>query len=142
VERLQSARNSVRRAPAARPGAAPLATFSKRPHNKIGFAFAWVCECGNFAAQRSADQGHEGAVERRCPACSETQRLAYVRLLCEPRNDTAEAPGKWVYPEITVESSESGAPLRRDYEWSHYDVIYYQGDRDPEAASCALALRS
>jgi hypothetical protein len=116
--------------------------ISKRPHNKIGFSFAWVCDCGSFSALRSASQSHEGEVERQCPACGEAQRLAYVRLLCEPRNDMAEAPGKWVYPEIAMESGENGGPVGRDYDWSHYDVIYFQSDREPDVPSCALAMRA
>jgi hypothetical protein len=120
----------------------PSAKFSKRPVNKIGFSFAWVCECGSFSALRSSSQGHEGQVERQCPVCGEAPRLAYVRLLCEPRNDTAGAPGKWVYPEVAVESGEPGGPVGRDYDWSYYDVIYFQGDREPDVPSCALAQQS
>lgn len=117
----------------------PSATFSKRPHNKIGFSFAWVCECGSFAVLRSDSSADEGEVERKCPACEETQRLAYCRLLCEPRNDMPAAPGKWVYPEVITGSGETAG---RDYDWSHYDPIYFQGDRDPDATSTALAVRS
>ena len=120
---------------------APM-TFSKRPHNKIGFALAWVCECGSFSLLRSSDQSQDGVVERQCPACGETQRIAYCRLLCEPRNDTAEASGKWIYPEVAMESSETDGRAGRDYDWSFYDPIYFQGDRDRDASSCALALRS
>lgn len=126
----------------ARASATPSVKFSKRPHNKIGFSFAWVCECGSFSALRSASQSHEGEVERQCPACGEAQRLAYVRLLCEPRNDTDAAPGKWVYPEVAMESDEKGGLGERDYDWSYYDVIYFQGDREPDVSTCALALRS
>lgn len=116
--------------------------FRKRPHDKIGFSFAWVCECGNFEAQRSATQNCEGGVERQCPACGAAERLAYVRLLCEPRNDTPAAPGKWVYPEVMVESSAPGVPGGRDYDWSHYDVVYYQDDRDPDLVTSDLANRA
>jgi hypothetical protein len=121
---------------------APSEKFSKKPHNKIGFSFAWVCECGSFSALRSLSQSQEGEVERQCPVCGDASRLAYVRLLCEPRNNTAGAPGKWVYPEVAVESGETGGPVGRDYDWSHYDVIYFQGDREPDVSSCALARRS
>jgi len=140
LERVASRQNLS--AESARASVAPSVKFSKRPHNKIGFSFAWVCECGSFSALRSASQSHEGKVERQCPACGETQRLAYVRLLCEPRNDAAGAPGKWVYPEVAMGSGEKGGPVERDYDWSHYDVIYFQGDREPDVSSCALALRS
>jgi hypothetical protein len=158
-ERLRPALNGVRNLPiglslegvasrqnlsaeSARASVAPSVKFSKRPHNKIGFSFAWVCECGSFSALRSSSQGHEGQVERQCPVCGEAPRLAYVRLLCEPRNDTAGAPGKWVYPEVAVESGEPGGPVGRDYDWSYYDVIYFQGDREPDVPSCALAQQS
>ena len=158
-ERLRSALNGVRNLPirqllervaskqnpsdgSARASVAPSVRFSKRPLNKIGFSFAWVCECGSFSALRSSSQSHEGEVERQCPVCGEASRLAYVRLLCEPRNDTAGAPGKWVYPEVAVESGETGGPVGRDYDWSYYDVIYFQGDREPNVSSCALAQRS
>jgi hypothetical protein len=144
TEHLRSALNGVRNVPIRQSleRIAPSAKFSKRPHNKIGFSFAWVCECGSFLALRSADQSHDGEVERQCTACGEVQRLAYVRLLCEPRNDTAGAPGKWVYPEVAIESGDMGGPVRRGYDWSHYDVIYFQGDREPDVSSCALAPRS
>ena len=120
----------------------PIAKFSKRPHDKIGFSFAWVCECGSFAAQRSAVQGQEGEHQRQCRACGATERLAYVRLLCEPKVDTSWARGKWVYPEVVVEPSEPGGPSRRDYDWSHYDVLYFQDDRDPDVPACQLAKRA
>ncbi len=158
-ERLRSALNGVRNLPtrqslerfaseqnlsdgSTRASVAPSVKFSKKPHNKIGFSFAWVCECGSFSALRSSSQSHEGEVERQCPTCGEASRLAYVRLLCEPRDNTAGAPGKWVYPEVAVESGETGGPVGRDYDWSYYDVIYFQGDREPDVSSCALALRS
>ncbi len=140
LERIASKQNLS--AQSARASVAPSAKFSKRPYNKIGFSFAWVCECGSFSALRSASQSHDGEVERQCPTCGEVQRLAYVRLLCEPRNDTPGAPGKWVYPEVAVESGETWGPVGRDYDWSYYDVIYFQGDREPDMSSCALALRS
>ena len=158
-ERLRSALNGLRNLPirqslarsaskrnfsdgSARASVARSVKFSKKPHNKIGFSFAWVCECGSFSALRSSSQNHEGEVERQCPVCGGASRLAYVRLLCEPRNDTAGAPGKWVYPEVGVESGDTGGPVGRDYDWSYYDVIYFQGDREPDVSSCALALRS
>ena len=140
LEKFASKRNLS--AESSRASATAPVTFSKRPHNKIGFAFAWVCECGSFSLLRSSDQSHEGVVERQCLACGETQRVAYCRLLCEPRNDTAGAPGKWVYPEVAVESSETDGRAERDYDWSFYDPIYFQGDRDRDSSSCALALRS
>ena len=159
LEGLQSAMNGMRRLPvrqspdkiaskqnlsakSERALVAPSKTFSKRPHNKIGFASAWVCECGNFSVLRLCDQSLEGEVERQCPACSATQRIAYCRLLCEPRNDTAAAPGKWVYPEVAVESGETDEPAERDYDWSFYDPIYFQSDRDRDSSSCAIALLS
>ena len=120
----------------------PSASFSNKPHNKIGFSSAWVCECGHFSVLRSSSHGHAGEVERQCPTCGQAQRLAYVRLLCEPRNDTAGAPGKWVYPEVAVEPAEAGGPAGRDYDWSHYDVIYFQGDRDPDVSSSDLPAQS
>jgi hypothetical protein len=140
LERIASKQNLS--AESARASVAPSAKFSKRPHNKIGFSFACVCECGSFSALRSASPSHDGEVERQCPTCGELQRLAYVRLLCEPRNDTAGAAGKWVYPEVALESGETCGPVGRDYDWSHYDVIYFLGDRELVVPSCALALRS
>jgi len=158
-ERLRSALNGVRNSPitqslerfaskqnlpdgSARASVARSVKFSKKPHNKIGFSFAWVCECGSFSALPSSSQSHESEVERQCPVCGEASRLAYVRLLCEPRNDTAGAAGKWVYPEVALESGETCGPVGRDYDWSHYDVIYFQSDREPDISSSALALRS
>ena len=157
-ERLRSAVNGVRNLPirqslarfaskrnfsdgSAGTSVAPSVKFSKKPHNKIGFSFAWVCECGSFSALRSSSQNHEGEVERQCPICGEASRLAYVRLLCEPRNNTAGAPGKWVYPEVAVESGDSAGSAGRDYDWSYYDVIYFQSDREPDVSSCALTLQ-
>jgi hypothetical protein len=156
LERLQSARNGMHISPVSlSPGkiasrqnlsanserafVAPSKTFSKRPHNKIGFASAWVCGCGNFSVLRLSGQSHHEEMERQCPACGGTQRIAYCRLLCEPRNDTAAAPGKWVYPEVAVKSNETDDPAGRDYDWSFYDPIYFQSDRDRASSACAIA---
>jgi len=116
--------------------------FSKRPFDKIGFSFAWVCDCGHFAADRSEIQTSEDLQQRECPECGASERLAYVRLLCEPRVGTAGAAGKWVYPEVIVEPREPGGPCGRDYDWSHYDVLYFQDDRDPDVSTCALVKRA
>lgn len=159
LERLHSAINGMRNLPIRQsPGTiaseqnlvdqserafvAPSMTFSKRPHNKIGFASAWVCECGNFSVLRLYGPSHELEVERQCPACGGTQQIAYCRLLCEPRYDTAAAPGKWVYPEVAVKSSETDEAAGRDYDWSFYDPIYFQSERDRHSSSSALALLS
>ena len=63
---------------------------------------------------------------------------------CSASRETTrpDAPGKWVYPEVAVESGETGGPVGRDYDWSYYDVIYFQGDREPDVSSCLLAQRS
>jgi hypothetical protein len=159
LERLKSAINGIRNLPIRQsPGTiaskqnladqrersfvAPSMTFSKRPHNKIGFSSAWVCECGNFSVFRLHGPGHEVEVKRQCPACGGTQQVAYCRLLCEPRYDTAAAPGKWVYPEVSAKSSETDEPAGRDYDWSFYDPIYFQSERDRDSSSSALALLS